>query len=229
MKRGSGWFRVLVGACVIGAVCVARAEKAVEPAKPAEDKTVKAEAQKKQLAETQLNQVKKQIADRQKALQEATAKLAAGGKSEAMRPYFEKQIEFFKKSLDLLQQLQTALEAQNADQAAALRTQIQALATEWEIGEPTARMDAERAHFKTLLGDNPGVELKAAWDSYNAACDEILKKLAQKQALEKDLKDLRAKQGEAVQQFQKAAQLAKQKEKQQAKAAAPNPAPAKKK
>lgn len=218
------WMWVLVAAGMV----VSAGLKAEEGGgKKESSDTAKAEAQKKHEAEKaemrkkrdaeemkkRLEDVKKQVAERESSMEKMT-KMMAEKKDEDMKPYLEKQIDFNKKQIDLLKQLQTALEGQNREQAEKIHAQIKDLSSAWNgVGEQTARMDAERAKMKKLMGDNPTPEMKAALDAYNASSDAILKAVEKRQALEKEIKELYMKQREAMEKLYKESQAAKHKDK----------------
>lgn len=146
-----------------------------------------------------LEHVKKQIADRQVAT-EKLSQMLADRKNEGMRPLLEKQVEFGTKQLALLRDLQVALEKQDQGQVDRVFGQLQDVSTAWSVyGEVEARMEVERARAKKLMEEHPGAEVKSAWDAYTAASDEMLAALRRKQALEKEMRDLDAKQREAMQ------------------------------
>ena len=181
--------------------------------------TTRMEAQKKHEAEERqkrLDQVKKQIVDRQADI-ENTSKMIADKRNEDMLPFFEKQLEFSKAQLSLYQEMQMALEGQSKERIEKVYAQIRDLNVSWKgMGEMLARMDAERARAKKMAGENPAPEIKAALDDFNAACDGIQKDLEKKQALEKDLMDLNAKQREAMEKLHKASRPVRAGEKEKA-------------
>lgn len=242
MKNRRSWVWVLVAAGMVGAMGVmaeegggaakkestesakvdaAKKEAGKEEARKQKE-TEKAEAHKKHAAEEmqkRVVEVKKQIADKEAAIEKMT-KMMADQKDEDMRPYLEKQMDYHKKSLDLLKQLQAALEGQNREQAEKIYAEVRDLNMAWGgVGEATARIGAERAKAKRVVGDNPSPEAKAALDAFNAACDGWLKAMEKRQSLEKELKatekeskDLYLKQREAMEKLHKEAQAAKHKE-----------------
>jgi hypothetical protein len=67
------------------------------------------------------------------------------------------------------------------------------------------------------MGDNPGADVKAAWEAYNTASEDMLAALRKKQALEKEMRDLDAKQREAMQKLRLEVQSAVKKDKAGAK------------
>ena len=114
----------------------------------------------------------------------------------------------------LLQELQVAIEGQNNEQFEKISSQIQELNSSWNgLGEATMRLNAERAKVKKSVGDNLTPELKAALDAYNTASDRILKVLEEKQALEKEFREVTVKQREALESLHKEIMSAKHKDK----------------
>jgi hypothetical protein len=179
-----------------------------------------ADAQKSRTAgvfERRLEHVKKQIADRQVGT-DKLSQMLADKKHEDLRPLLEKQVEFGRKQLALLQELQAALEKQDQVQVDKVFLQLQEVSTTWgAFGEVEARLEADRARARRLMGDNPGADVKAAWEAYNTASEDMLAALRKKQALEKEMRDLDAKQREAMQKLRLEVQSAVKKDKAGAK------------
>lgn len=160
-----------------------------------------------------LEHVKKQISDRQLAT-EKLSQMLADKRNEDARPLLERQVEFGRKQLGLLQELQAALEKQDQVQVDKVFMRLQEVSTAWSaFGEVEARLEADRARAKKLVEENAGAEVKAAWDAYSAASAAMLEALERKQALEKDIRDLDAKQREALQKLRLEAQAASKKSK----------------
>ena len=196
--------------CSMNVVRAEEAPAAPAVAAPAPDTKAEREAFAQQ---NRLEQVKKQIAERQAQVEKMTKALAET-KDEEMKPMLEKQIEMGRKHVALLQEAQTAMGAQNREQMEKIQTQIRDLNDAWNgTGEATARMEMERARAKKIMGENPGPDLKAAWDTYNTACEATLAAVLKKAALEKEIRELKMKQSEAQEKFRQQVKAAQQKDK----------------
>jgi hypothetical protein len=228
-KRAGGYMRLRDVVGVVGLGLWASGVVAGEPAggvAPVRSNGVNsvsasvADAQKSRTAgvfERRLEHVKKQIADRQVGT-DKLSQMLADKKHEDLRPLLEKQVEFGRKQLALLQELQAALEKQDQVQVDKVFLQLQEVSTTWgAFGEVEARLEADRARARRLMGDNPGADVKAAWEAYNTASEDMLAALRKKQALEKEMRDLDAKQREAMQKLRLEVQSAVKKDKAGAK------------
>lgn len=212
MNSCRSWMVWVAAVSVVGAQGLKAEETPVPiPAKRDAADPAKMEVQKKHEADEQqkrMEQVKKQITERQATIEKISQMLTIN-KDEDMKPLLDKQLEFNKKLLGLLQDMQMALEGQNKERMESLYAQIRELNSAWNgMGEAAARMDVERAKMKKLMGPNPTPEMTAAMDEYNAACDGVLKVWEKKQALEKEFRDMTAKQHEAAEKIHKASRSA---------------------
>ena len=193
------WVPGVMGGEPAGSLAPAKSNVATAVVAPAVSGTEAQNSRKAGVFQQRLEHVKKQIADRQVAT-EKLSQMLADKKSEGTRPLLEKQVEFGRNQLVLLQELQAALEKQDQVQVDKVFVQLQEVSTAWSVfGELEARMEIERARARKLMEENPGVDVKAAGEAYTAASDEMLAALRRKQALEKEMRGLDAKQREAMQ------------------------------
>ncbi len=227
MKRKTGWMQTTIIAVFTAMVCSAWAEPAAgEPAaKPEGDKAAVQKQREQEEAKKGLETVKKQIADCEKEIQGIQDRQAAGKEQDM---YQEKRLEVVSKQLDLLKYVQTALEANDVNQARVLREQIQTLMSEWwTYGERAARIDAQRAAWTIRLGAEQNPEIKTAWEQLIQSFDAVLKKAAEKKALESELKNLELKQRESASKLERLyrdSQMQKDQPKAEAEKAKPKPA-----
>ena len=194
------WRSAAVGAAVFACIGGARAEEGAKPGAeppkpPAEQKTLADnDAARKQHGQEEMQKrmagIKTEIAECEKQIQ-SVSDMIAGGKNKERQILMEKRLAFLKQTLGLLQQVRSALEAGNGDEAMKLREQVAALRRDWSIsGEMTAQFESEKARLASKVGADASPELKAAVEAYTQACDALLAKT-------KELRELEQKQGAA--------------------------------
>lgn len=202
---------------------------AVESAKavtaPVVDKATLQKQREQEQAQKHLDGLKKEIAECEKQIQSINDAVASG-KAKDQQLYFDKKIGFLKSVLDLLQQSQKALEAQDINQAKALRDQMKVLRVDWETtGDMAAKLEMEKLTINSKYGADTSPEIKAAVEQYLQNGEAILAKTKEIRDLQLKQNELRKKMELSYQAIQKQKQVeAKQQKLQEQKKEVPVPA-----
>lgn len=217
------WLGVAISVALLGSVGVGWAEEAGKPVvapvpkneapqAAAEDRVAMEQQRQREQMARQLVEVKKQIAECQKAM---TSMNEAMANLKEQQPMLQKRMDFQTKVMDVLQQTQTALEAQDFTQAKTLQDQNRTLRMEWSIsGETAAQFESEKPTWAVRLAAADATpELKAAWEEYSQVMDTFLSRSKEFQGLQVKRMEARNK----LEQLWQAAQ------KQKEMAAPPNP------
>lgn len=164
--------------------------------KHSEEKAAKHQQWQAEETRRQQENTQKAIGEAEREVQQLTEKLA-GGEAGPMQPLLAKKLEFATQHLTLLKQEKNAWDAGNAEQAKTLASQRREVCEAWwGYGETAARVEAERAKWKTAA-DSVSPEVKTAWTALDKSYDDLLRKMELRASLEKEIRALKKEQEQA--------------------------------